>query len=112
VLAAASTILFGVIAMSGVQMLADVEWDDLNMAVAAPSFIISLGLLFLPEELIADLPPAAAAIVTNPMMVGIFMLIVLHILINVILRPLVDQRRQADQPADMEKLVDDGLAAT
>ncbi|TFV56072.1 hypothetical protein E4P41_16225 [Geodermatophilus sp. DF01-2] len=113
VLAAASTILFGVIAMSGVQLLADVEWDDLNMAVAAPSFIISLGLLFLPEDLTEGLSPAWATVVDNPMMVGIVMLIVLHILINVLIRPLVGRRRgRDDESADLDRIVDPGITAT
>ena len=44
VLAAASTLLFGIIAISGVQMMQTVVWDELNLAVAGTSFIVSLGL--------------------------------------------------------------------
>ncbi|EWT06674.1 hypothetical protein N864_19095 [Intrasporangium chromatireducens Q5-1] len=82
VLAAASTVLFGIIALSGIQLLGEVVWDELNLMVAAPAFIIALGTLFLPDEIVAALPPALAGIVTNPMMVGVALLLVLHLVVN------------------------------
>lgn len=93
VLAAASTVLFGVIAIAGVQMLADVEWDDLNVAVAAPSFIIALGTMFLPDSITGAMGPAAASILTSPMMVGVILLLVLHVIINYGVRPLLRETR-------------------
>lgn len=82
VLAAASTILFGVIAISGVQMMSTVEWDDLNLMVAAPAFIIALGTAHLPDSVVAALPVSVASIVTTPMMVGVILLITLHLILN------------------------------
>ncbi|MBM9463702.1 purine/pyrimidine permease [Aeromicrobium sp. YIM 150415] len=93
VLAAASTVLFGVIAISGIQMLAEVEWDDLNLMVAAPAFIISLGSQFLPESIVAAMGPSVESIVTNPMMVGVILLLALHLLINYGIRPLITARK-------------------
>ncbi len=87
VLAGASTVLFGIIAVSGIQMLGEVEWDEFNMMVAAPAFIVSLGTLFLPPEIVAALPDSAASVATNPMMVGVLLLLVLHVAINLVLRP-------------------------
>ncbi|WP_369033888.1 uracil-xanthine permease family protein [Streptomyces adonidis] len=98
VLSAASTVLFGIIAMSGVQMLSAVEWDDLNLAVTAPAFIISLGTQFLPADLTDPLPDAARTFVSSPMMLGIVLLIVLHVAVNLGLRPLLE-RRGAPAPA-------------
>jgi xanthine/uracil permease len=89
VLAAASTVLFGIIALSGIQLLGEVVWDELNLMVAAPAFIIALGTLFLPAEIVAALPPAFAGIVTNPMMVGVTLLLVLHVVVNHGLRRLL-----------------------
>jgi hypothetical protein len=57
------------------------------VAVAAPSFIISLGTLFLPADIVALLPNSMANIVTQPMMVGVIMLVVLNILVNRVIRP-------------------------
>lgn len=89
VLAGASTVLFGIIAVSGIQMLGDVVWDEFNLMVAAPSFIVALGTLFLPDPVVAALPDSVAGVVTNPMMVGVVMLLVLHVAINLGLRRLV-----------------------
>lgn len=97
VLAAASTILFGVIALSGVQMMAGVVWDELNLMVAAPAFIISLGTQFLPVEITKDLSPAMASVVTSPMMVGVIMLLILHLTINFGVRPLLERRNAVDE---------------
>lgn len=94
VLAAASTILFGIIAISGVQMMAGVHWDELNLMVAAPAFIISLGVAWLPEDIVAAMPASVASIVTTPMMVGVIMLFVLHLVINVGCRRLVGRRQR------------------
>ncbi len=101
VLAAASTILFGVIAMSGIQMLGDVEWDDLNIMVAAPAFIIALGTQFLPAEITDAMSPSVASIATSPMMVGVIMLLVLHLLVNFMIRPMLS--RDSDQQSDLIK---------
>lgn len=92
VLAAASTILFGIIAMSGIQLLGAVEWDDLNMMVAAPAFIVALGTQFLPADVLAEAPEEIRGIITSPMMVGVVMLILLHVVINHGLRPWLERR--------------------
>lgn len=95
VLAAASTILFGVIAISGVQMMGEIRWDDLNMMVAAPAFIIALGTAFLPDNVVAALPPSVAGIVTSPMMVGVILLITLHLVLNFGVRRVLERRGSA-----------------
>lgn len=87
VLAAASSLLFGVIALSGIQLLAKVQWDDCNLAVVAPAFIISLGSMYLPADVIALLPDSLKMILAQPMMLGVILLISLNIIINIILRP-------------------------
>ncbi|MGN8646327.1 uracil-xanthine permease family protein [Gracilibacillus sp. HCP3S3_G5_1] len=91
ILSGASTILFGVIALSGIQMLSKVKWDDLNMTVAATSFILSLGTLYLPENITENLPFAIQSIVTEPMLVGLILLVFLNTTVNIILRPKIEQ---------------------
>jgi len=86
VLSAASTILFGIIAISGIQMMARVHWDELNLAVAAPAFILSMGSMYLPPSVLALLPDAAKGIVAQPMMMGVILLISLNLIINVFVR--------------------------
>ncbi len=92
VLSAASTILFGIIAVSGIQMVSKVVWDELNLVVAASSFIVSLGTMYLPAELTAVLPLAIQSVVTQPMLVGVVMLIVLNLIVNVWIRPVLERR--------------------
>jgi uracil-xanthine permease len=87
VLAAASTVLFGIIAMSGVQMMSAVHWDDLNLTVAGTAFILALGGQWLPEALVGTMPDWARALVTTPMMFGAVLLIVLNATVNHGLRP-------------------------
>jgi uracil-xanthine permease len=100
VLAAASTVLFGIIAFSGVQMLRRVVWDDLNITVAATSFIVALGGQWIPEDIVATMSPAVQSVLTTPMMLGVVMLIGLNIIVNFGIRPMLARRRTDDpQPA-------------
>lgn len=92
VLGTAATVLFGIIALSGVQMLTGVEWDDLNLVVASVSFIVALGCQFLPAAITQTLPPSVAAVVTSPMMMGMFLLLGLHGALNHGVRPLLARR--------------------
>lgn len=105
VLAAASTMLFGIIAMAGVQMLGNVEWDDLNISVAATSFVVALGGQWLPEEIVKTLPAQLADIVTTPMMCGVVLLISLNMLVNHCVRPLLERRRPASVGDPVAELV-------
>jgi xanthine/uracil permease len=82
VLAAASTVLFGIIAMSGVQMMRDIEWDDLNLTVAATALILALGGQWLPPDIVATMPAGLKALVTTPMMFGAVLLILLNAVVN------------------------------
>ncbi|WP_437890542.1 uracil-xanthine permease family protein [Phytobacter sp. V91] len=86
VLSAASSILFGIIAISGIQMMARVHWDELNLAVAAPAFILSMGSMYLPASVLEQLPESAKGIVAQPMMMGVILLILLNLIINVLVR--------------------------
>jgi xanthine/uracil permease len=99
VLSAASTILFGIIAISGVQMLRKVEWDDLNMAVAATPFILALGGQWLPDDVVDGLPDAVSGVITSPMMFGVLLLVILHIVVNFGVRPILERRRDGRRSA-------------
>lgn len=102
VLSAASTVLFGIIAISGIQMVSKVVWDELNLVVAGSSFIISLGTLYLPETIINELPFALQSIVTQPMLVGVVLLVVLNTLVNFIVRPWIEKRKGFEASATAE----------
>ncbi|MEW1937980.1 solute carrier family 23 protein [Dietzia maris] len=91
-LSAAATILFGVLAFSGVQQLATVEWDDLNILVGAVCFIIPIGLQFLPSDLVETLPEVVSGVITSPMMVSTILLLTIHPLVNFGIRRLLNAR--------------------
>ncbi|MNC47612.1 hypothetical protein D3C75_966790 [compost metagenome] len=94
--------MFGIIAISGIQMVSKVVWDELNLVVAGSSFIISLGTLYLPESLTSELPFALQSIVTQPMLVGVVLLIVLNALVNFIIRPWLEKRNGVEASATAE----------
>lgn len=87
VLSGATVVLFGMIAFSGVQHLKEVEWDDINIVVAAVPYIIALGCMFLPAGVVAMLPSAVQSVVTQPMLVGIILLIFMNAIFNLLIRP-------------------------
>ncbi|MCQ9367192.1 purine/pyrimidine permease [Brevibacterium sp. 50QC2O2] len=91
----AATVLFGIIAFSGVQQLAVVKWDNLNLLVAALCFTVPVGLQAIPAGVAEGLPESVSSILTSPMMVSTIMLLVLHPLINFGVRPLLERRRAA-----------------
>ena len=98
VLSGATVVLFGMIAFSGVQHLKTVEWDDMNIVTAAVPYIIALGCMFLPKDITDMLPTPVRTIVTQPMLVGIILLVILNTVINMVLRPKYEKgSRQSDQ---------------
>jgi len=99
VLSAATTILFGIIAVSGIQMLAAVRWDDLNLAVGATALIVALGCQFIPTAISSALPSSVATVVTSPMMMGMFLLLGLHGAVNHGLRPMLARRLERQRTA-------------
>ncbi len=99
VTSAAATVLFGIIAISGVQVLLTVVWDELNVAVVATSFIVALGTQFLPADITANLSATVSTIVTQPMLIGLFCLLGLNIIINLIIRPLLKHEKPAEPAA-------------
>lgn len=89
VIAAACSVLFGIIAMSGVQMLRDVYWDDLNLLVAGTSFSVAIGSMFLPGEFLESFSPGVRTLISEPLVLGAILLVVLNAVINLGVRPLL-----------------------
>lgn len=92
VISAATTVLFGIIAMSGVQMLREVVWDDLNLLVAGTSFSVAIGSMFLPEEFYGLFSPAIVVVIHEPLVLGAVMLVVLNAIINLGIRPMLKDK--------------------
>ena len=88
VIAAAAVVLFGIIAMSGVEVLGQVKWDQLNYLVLGVPLMLSLGGLFVAPTTMAHYPVLAREIIVDPFLTGPVLLIVLHLLINKVVRPM------------------------
>ena len=87
VIAASAIILFGVLAMSAVESLSRVAWDQLNFLVLGPAFMISIGGLFVTTQTLAHFPLIVRQIIAQPLLDGPVLLVVLHLLVNHVVRP-------------------------
>ncbi|MCI1254277.1 MAG: purine/pyrimidine permease [Bifidobacterium tibiigranuli] len=96
----ACTLLYGFIMVSGIQMLASVKWDQPNLAVAGTAILVSLGAQVIPAAISSRLPSMFSGILTNPMMIGIVLLMVLHAVVNYGLRPITERRKEKDEVAE------------
>ena len=81
VVSAAATLLFGVVFMHGVQMLANVRWDDRQFAVAGLAVLVGLGGLFVSPEVLQTMPLVARLFVQQPVISGGLTLVALHSLV-------------------------------
>jgi xanthine/uracil permease len=100
VIAASAIILFGVLAMSAIESLSRVAWDQLNFLVLGPAFMIAIGGLFVSDATLAHFPLIVRQIVAQPLLDGPVLLVLLHLLINHVVRPrLDDQARGGERKA-------------
>jgi xanthine/uracil permease len=81
VLAAAATLLFGIVLMHGVHILARVEWDERKFIVAGLAMLVALGGMFLSPEVQAQMPLLVRLVATQPVISGGLTLVVLHALL-------------------------------
>jgi xanthine/uracil permease len=81
ILAAAATLLFGIVLMHGVHILARVDWDDRKFIVAGLAMLVALGGMFLSPEVQAQMPLLVRLIATQPVISGGLTLVVLHALL-------------------------------
>jgi xanthine/uracil permease len=87
VIAASAIILFGVLAMSAVESLSRVSWDQLNFLVLGPAFMIAIGGLFITTDTLAHFPLIVRQILSQPLLDGPVLLVLLHLLVNHVVRP-------------------------
>lgn len=87
VIAAAAVVLFGVIAASALETLGRVHWDQLNLLVIGPPFMLSLGGLFVTQETTAHYPLLVRTIIAQPLFTGPVLLLLLHLLVEKVIRP-------------------------
>jgi len=70
VIAASAIILFGVLAMSAIESLSRVSWDQLNFLVLGPAFMIAIGGLFIAPATLAHFPLIVRQVLAQPLLDG------------------------------------------
>jgi xanthine/uracil permease len=91
VIAAAAVVLFGVIAASALETLGRVRWDQLNLLVVGPPFMLSIGGLFVTQETTAHYPLLVRTIIAQPLFTGPVLLLLLYLLVEKVIRPRRDR---------------------
>jgi xanthine/uracil permease len=77
VLAAAATVLFGIVFVHGVEMLAKVDWDQRSLSIAGFTLMLGFGSLFVEPKTLAAMPLFVSLLLRQPIIVGVFSLLVL-----------------------------------
>jgi xanthine/uracil permease len=90
IIAAVGCVLFGMIMMSGIEMLGRVKWDDRNLIVAGLPFMVAIGGLFVPEAALLQMPVLLRIAVQQPLISAVVLLAVLDFALN-------SRRRSAEE---------------
>jgi xanthine/uracil permease len=81
VISAAATLLFGIVFMHGVDILAQVKWDDRRLIAAGLAFLLGLGGLFVTPDAMHAMPLLLQMVLQQPVISGGLTLVVLHSLL-------------------------------
>ncbi|TNC29056.1 uracil-xanthine permease family protein [Amycolatopsis alkalitolerans] len=77
VLAAAGTVLFGVLFASAVEVLSHAEWHQENIMLAGIPFITAIGGLFIPAATLKAMPLTVQLVLGQPLILGTLLLVAL-----------------------------------
>ena len=80
VLAAAGTVLFGVLFASAIDVLSGVHWSRDNLMLAGFPFITAIGGLFVPAPTLKAMPALVQLILAQPLILGTVLLVVLKLM--------------------------------
>ncbi|GLY38445.1 uric acid permease [Amycolatopsis sp. NBRC 101858] len=79
VLAAAGTVLFGVLFAGAIDVLSGVHWSRDNLMLAGFPFITAIGGLFVPAPTLKAMPALVQLILAQPLILGTVLLVVLKL---------------------------------
>jgi xanthine/uracil permease len=77
ILAAAATVLFGMVFVHGIEMLAEVEWNERQLAITGFSLMLGFGSLFIEPEVFKQFPLVVSLLLKQPIIVGVASLLIL-----------------------------------
>lgn len=81
ILAAAATVLFGMVFVHGVEMLGEVEWTERQLAITGFSLMLGFGSLFIEPEVFKAFPLVVSLLLKQPIIVGVASLLILSALL-------------------------------
>jgi xanthine/uracil permease len=81
ILAAAATVLFGMVFVHGVEMLAEVKWTERQLAITGFSLMLGFGSLFIEPEVLKSFPLVVSLLLKQPIIVGVASLMLLSALL-------------------------------
>lgn len=80
VISAAAVVTFAVIMMAGVEILGRVDWTPRNIIMVGLPSVLSIGGVFLSPDVYAHYPLVAREVITQPLVTGPFLLVILFII--------------------------------
>lgn len=106
VIGAAAVVLFGILLMSGVHAVKQVEWDQLNMIVVGLPFMLGIGGLFVAPTTVAKYPLLLKEFIGQPLFTATILLLILHLFVNKLVRPRMSPsaREEETRQADLEEV--------
>jgi xanthine/uracil permease len=81
ILAAAATVLFGMVFVHGIEMLSEVEWAERQLVITGFSLMLGFGSLFVDPGVFKALPLIASLLLKQPVIVGVASLMILSALL-------------------------------
>lgn len=81
ILAAAATVLFGMVFVHGIEMLSEVEWVERQLVITGFSLMLGFGSLFIDPEAFKALPLVVSLLLKQPVIVGVASLMILSALL-------------------------------
>jgi xanthine/uracil permease len=81
ILAAAATVLFGMVFVHGVEMLAEVDWNERQLTITGFSLMLGFGTLFIEPEVLKQFPLVVGLLLRQPIIVGVATLLILTALL-------------------------------
>jgi xanthine/uracil permease len=81
ILAAAATVLFGMVFVHGVEMLAEVDWNERQLTITGFSLMLGFGTLFIEPDVLKQFPLVVGLLLRQPIIVGVATLLILTALL-------------------------------
>lgn len=93
ILGSAFVIIYSMLLLTGISILADMEWNDKNATIVAVSLGVALGIQSIPSAVIATLPLYIRTLI-SPLIIGTILAIILNLIVNIIPSMIKNKNKQ------------------